>query len=1052
MAKVRVDQLVEGNLVKHTHGIEDFNSGVDARYVNVTGDTMTGTLNMASTTGVDAWTIKDSSTTKASMKWVGDTVTLDIPSPEPINKIVNPTFDTDLTSWSAVHSYTLNDQFTTDRSAGAVNGTSAEPTGGTRTVVDTTSKLNIGSGLLNFTGVKTTPTAGDPGILYPATSRVAGKVLTNTINMSTVGDYFPLALSLSATGNFSAYSNLGYGIYSSPTGFFAGDALGGHSSGNALSSGITYNFALVLKSTGAYYYIKGGTYTNWTLFWISSSGSSASLYPAISNWATASVFTADNIRIPTATWLPTNGVVYDTFDRADGAIGNSLTSGPDSQTISALAWTGGAISSNKNVITPSLGSDLYDPGAGTFDSGTYGWVAQGTNTIANVSNALEITYVDNANGAKNPLYAAGDLSSNLLLDVWYQIQYDAWTNAGSSITYITQMGSGNVLTYTGFTSTTPVTKTGVLRNQTTNSAFQALYNNNLGAGEKAYWDNITIKPLTLSSLFSTVSTSDADVIADANVTMTAGTQAGLVLNLDSTSSPANFIIVYHDGTSVKVDEAVAGVYTNKQSTTVTYSAGATLRAIREGTKLRVYYNNALIGAELTMTANTNTKHGMFSTYATNSFDNFTLWPRGSGTTKFTDAPFEELTTTRDTGTKYVGTASAKLVAGGVDATFLQSINVGDTVTYTLIGYAYTTGAAVTTADLNLYYNGAVISTSFTDMTGGWYKLTGTLTGANASRDFGVRVKAGKTVYVDSFMLQAGVGTTTTFSVGNSGTGTLHHNWEGTGTFNSGIGTEQAVIVKGASTQTANLTEWQNSSDGVMISFDGVGGAIFNEQGTSTADFRVESDTEANMIFLDANADTDGALYLGGSTNGIKINKGGELTLLGTATVWKDIDFPIIIRNTGANIPSMTTINGNISMPQWQVNDVNMCESTEFIHEWKQNSTVYFHIHLTTNGLDATNRYVQFEIEYGYVTPNGVWVFPATINSGDLLIPANTTDKTMFILSIGSFTPTANIGGHVVARLKRVASSGTAPSGNPWVPMLQLHIECDSIGSKDIATK
>lgn len=258
-------------------------------------------------------------------------------------------------------------------------------------------------------------------------------------------------------------------------------------------------------------------------------------------------------------------------------------------------------------------------------------------------------------------------------------------------------------------------------------------------------------------------------------------------------------------------------------------------------------------------------------------------------------------------------------------------------------------------------------------------------------------------------------------------------------------------VKGNATQTANLQEWQNSSGTVWNSF-GLTGAVFNESGDASTDFRVESDTEANMFFLDANADTDGAIYLGGTTNSIKVLKGGTLSLLGTATVWKDIDFPIIVRTTGTGIPTLTTLNGNITMPQWAVNDFNQCESQEFIHEWKQNSTCYFHIHLTTNGLDATNRYVQFEIEFGYVTPNGVWVFPATMNSGDLLIPANTPDKTMFILSIGNFTPTANIGGHVVARLKRVASTGTAPTNNPWVPMLQMHVECDTLGSNDIASK
>lgn len=60
-------------------------------------------------------------------------------------------------------------------------------------------------------------------------------------------------------------------------------------------------------------------------------------------------------------------------------------------------------------------------------------------------------------------------------------------------------------------------------------------------------------------------------------------------------------------------------------------------------------------------------------------------------------------------------------------------------------------------------------------------------------------------------------------------------------------------------------------------------AVFNDEG-GNMNFRVESDTEENMLFLDSDADTDGALYLGGTTNGIEIKKGGVLTFLGTANI------------------------------------------------------------------------------------------------------------------------------------------------------------------------
>lgn len=168
--------------------------------------------------------------------------------------------------------------------------------------------------------------------------------------------------------------------------------------------------------------------------------------------------------------------------------------------------------------------------------------------------------------------------------------------------------------------------------------------------------------------------------------------------------------------------------------------------------------------------------------------------------------------------------------------------------------------------------------------------------------------------------------------------------------------------------------------------------------------------------------------------------------------WVDIDFPIIVRTVAAGIPTMAAINGNITMPQWQVNDYNVCESQEMIHSWKEGSEVFWHLHLTTNGLDVANKYIRFELEYGYADVNGVWTWPAVFTTPDILIPANTPSKTMMIINLTSFTPAIKITSHVVARLKRVAAVGAAPTSNPWIPMLQLHVQLDTLGSRNIGTK
>jgi len=92
-----------------------------------------------------------------------------------------------------------------------------------------------------------------------------------------------------------------------------------------------------------------------------------------------------------------------------------------------------------------------------------------------------------------------------------------------------------------------------------------------------------------------------------------------------------------------------------------------------------------------------------------------------------------------------------------DGKIYQLVNVGDASSYNFSVYVYnnTSGSEGETIDENvaqLYYNGSVISTTYTNTGSGWWKLSGTLTGANEEREYGLLIKAGKAVIVDDFTL------------------------------------------------------------------------------------------------------------------------------------------------------------------------------------------------------------------------------------------------------------------------------------------------------------
>lgn len=208
----------------------------------------------------------------------------------------------------------------------------------------------------------------------------------------------------------------------------------------------------------------------------------------------------------------------------------------------------------------------------------------------------------------------------------------------------------------------------------------------------------------------------------------------------------------------------------------------------------------------------------------------------------------------------------------VNRTLTTSASGSYSALNTLINSGNLTGTATAITGLNFQAN--MGTTTTTTMSA--YRAILTFTGAGTCTTahgyyFGANTNAAATItnlnglYIDAILANANGATTTN---------------------------ARGIYVANVSGATNNFSILTNA-----------GNVVFNEGGDGATDFRVESDTEANMIFLDANADTDGALYLGGTTNGIKINKGGDLTLLGTAKYERHVQIPAVADGKVANQPT-----------------------------------------------------------------------------------------------------------------------------------------------------
>jgi len=174
-------------------------------------------------------------------------------------------------------------------------------------------------------------------------------------------------------------------------------------------------------------------------------------------------------------------------------------------------------------------------------------------------------------------------------------------------------------------------------------------------------------------------------------------------------------------------------------------------------------------------------------------------------------------------------------------------------------------------------------------------------------------------------------------------------------------------------------------------------------------------------------------------------------MVGDATVWKDIKFPMAPpKTTWAGNPTLATYNGNMRWYAFALDDAHDFDPQEIDHDAKIDSTAVWHIHWLSRSNDGTERKVKFELEYAVEPASGVLPSPTTA-SVEITIPLGTTVNTVHRDNITTFVIPA-IARLAYARIKRIASSGTEPSVDPIIAAIHFHYEIDTIGSRQILTK
>jgi len=268
-----------------------------------------------------------------------------------------------------------------------------------------------------------------------------------------------------------------------------------------------------------------------------------------------------------------------------------------------MMMSGGLPEINKicPAITPTLGAELWDAGASTFESGVYNWTPYGTNTVENDANTLKITYVNNVSGAYDYLKDDADLSTDLTVDTLYLLSIDTKVNAGSSV---------NVDVFDGVAVFVIRVEIGAAGFTTTPAVFRAKHAQNcyvrisgFAAGEIAWVDNLSLKAVTATDvLLGTLSHQAGTYICHPSVAENSAVGFKILYK-----DASNFVlaIVNRLGTDqVQLYTVTAGVWAAVAAPTgnIVYGAAQELKAIVQvDGKIDLSYNGVAVGAQGALT-------------------------------------------------------------------------------------------------------------------------------------------------------------------------------------------------------------------------------------------------------------------------------------------------------------------------------------------------------------------------------------------------------------------------------------------------------------------
>jgi len=530
------------------------------------------------------------------------------------------------------------DAFTTAHGAGSVDGTASDGSADTRNVVDTVNALSVAAGKLTFSKAADAGNPAsweNPGLWYD-------RAITRRAGFVACADLTPAATNQEQRFGFAASNP---GILGTPYALWLDSAAdlrcmisGSGNKTAATYAAATYRVAIVLRSTGAFFFVRGGAFAKWTLVYVCRIGTTATMYLGATAYISATVatgLTADNLKSSSTLtlWLP-QPLVSDAFGGLAGVLNGRLSDGEghaEANGGAGMAWTDDGLwtlnGAGAVLNTPTPGAEALVNGnfaawtGGDPDNWTLNAVEDGTNYVS--ENPAGQAQIVSDNGK-----AMGVKQAVAVVDTWHRVSVDVKALTTGTLDILNNATAIRRLGATGVRS----------------ASFLASHADVIlvrTAACDVTIDDASLKPLTLSELFSSVNPATRDVIVSAKVTLDATDPthpAGVAISLDSAAAPANLVLasIVSDGAgnyTLTLRKCVAGSWSTViVPSAITYVAGSAVEVHRRDNSYRAFYNGTPVGAASTIAdADIASARlaGVFSTYQGNTLDDFEVWPGGA---------------------------------------------------------------------------------------------------------------------------------------------------------------------------------------------------------------------------------------------------------------------------------------------------------------------------------------------------------------------------------------------------------------------------------------